>query len=262
MRKVWAYFDGVGPLTGREWPIYYRWPADQRLTHLRSLGVRAFPALVYAHRPGMAAWLNDWAREFAAANDDVVPTATMFPEPSAAVYLDRALRDGTRVVKVHVQVGGFDPRDPLLDEPWGMLAAAGIPVVIHAGSGPAPGAYTGPGPVAEVLARHPSLRLVIAHLGMPEYDEFLGLAERYENVCVDTTMCFTDFSGDAALGPLLAPRLAAMRDKVVLGTDFPNIPHPYAHQLEALVRLDLGADWLRAVCWDNGRRLFGVPWKS
>ncbi len=24
MRKVWAYFDSAGPLTGREWPIAYR----------------------------------------------------------------------------------------------------------------------------------------------------------------------------------------------------------------------------------------------
>jgi predicted TIM-barrel fold metal-dependent hydrolase len=40
--------------------------------------------------------------------------------------------------------------------------------------------------------------------------------------------------------------------KVVLGSDFPTIPHPYAHQLHALDRLDLGDDWLRAVCWSNG----------
>ena len=39
--------------------------------------------------------------------------------------------------------------------------------------------------------------------------------------------------------------------------DFPNIPYPYAHQLEALEGLGLGDDWLRAVCWDNGCRLFG-----
>ena len=46
---------------------------------------------------------------------------------------------------------------------------------------------------------------------------------------------------------------------MLLGSDFPNIPYPYAHQLEALERLDLGDDWLRAVCWDNAVRLFGQP---
>jgi hypothetical protein len=258
MRKVWAYFDSVGPLTGQAWPITYRWPDAERLAHLRGMGVRAFPSLGYAHKPGMAAWLNDWAREFAAANDDVLMSATMFPEPDVDSYLDKALRAGARVVKVHVQVGRFDPRDPLLDPAWAMLADAGVPVVVHAGSGPTPGAFTGPGPIGEVLARHPTLAMVAAHMGMPDYGEFLGFAERYDHVTVDTTMCFTDFAGGAALGERLAPRLAVARDKVLLGTDFPNIPYPYAHQLEALVRLGLGDDWLRAVCWDNGARVFGI----
>jgi uncharacterized protein len=258
MRKVWAYFDSSGPLVGREWPITYRWPEEQRLAHLREMGVRAFPSLVYAHKPGMAAWLNEWARGFAAAHDDVLMTATIFPEPEVTTYLDEALGAGARIIKVHVQVGGFDPRDAQLDEAWGMLADAGVPVVVHAGSGPAPGAFTGPGPIGEVLERHPSLALVAAHMGMPEYDEFLGFAERYANVRVDTTMCFTDFSDAGRLGERLAPRLDALRDKVLLGTDFPNIPYPYAHQLEALARLGLGDDWLRAVCWENSAQLFGI----
>jgi uncharacterized protein len=40
--------------------------------------------------------------------------------------------------------------------------------------------------------------------------------------------------------------------KVMLGSDFPTIPYPYAHQLDVLARLGLGDAWLRAVCWDNG----------
>jgi len=75
---------------------------------------------------------------------------------------------------------------------------------------------------------------------------------------VDTTMCFVDsFGSQEQLGRELAPRLAQLRDKVVFGADFPNIPHDYAHQLEVLARLDLGDDWLRAVCWGNGARLVG-----
>jgi uncharacterized protein len=259
MRKVWAYFDAAGPLTGLPWPIEYRWSDDDRLARLRAMGVRAFPSLVYPHRPGMATWLNGWARDFAAQHPDVVPTGTFFPEPEAAAYVDEAVRAGVRVFKAHVQVGGYDPRDPLLDEVWGALADAAVPVVVHAGSGPAPGAFTGPGPFAEVLARHPALTAVIAHLGMPEYDEFLGFAESHDNVHVDTTMCFTDsFGSQEALGRRLAPRLAALQHKVVFGADFPNIPHPYAHQVEVLVRLGLGDDWLRAVLWDNGARLLRV----
>ena len=54
--------------------------------------------------------------------------------------------------------------------------------------------------------------------------------------------------------PALRPRLGALRDKVLLGSDFPCIPYPYAHQLAALHRLELGEEWLRAVLWENGAR--------
>ncbi len=251
----------------RAWPITYRWPQDQRLAHLRSLGVRAFPTLLYAHKPQMAAALNDGCRDLAreqaaAGHDDVVHSATLFPEPGVATYVARALDEGARVVKVHVQVGGFDPRDPLLDPVWGLLAEAGTPVVVHTGDGPTPGAFTGPGPFGEVLAAHPRLTAVIAHMGMPGYADFLDLALAHPRVHLDTTMVFVDFFGgrraQTALARELAPRLADLQDRVVLGTDFPNIPYAYAHQLAALTRTGLGDDWLRDVLWHNGCRLFGL----
>ncbi|XIE81874.1 amidohydrolase family protein [Streptomyces sp. SBR177] len=257
--KVWAYFDSAGPLTGRPWPITYREEEDRRVELLREFGVRAFTAMLYPHKPGMAGWLNDWAAGFAARVPDCLHTATFFPEPGAADGVRRALGAGARVFKAHVQVGGYDPNDPLLDGVWGALQDAGTPVVIHCGSGPAPGTYTGPGPVGRLLARFPRLRLVIAHMGMPEYEDFLDLAERYGNVHLDTTMAFTDFS--EALAPFPAAglkRLDALADRILLGSDFPNIPYPYGHQLHALERLGLGEDWLRAVCHDNGARLFGL----
>ena len=74
---------------------------------------------------------------------------------------------------------------------------------------------------------------------------------------LDTTMVFTDFFGRPTRDWLL-PRLVDLQPKILLGTDFPTIPYPYAHQLEGLARLDLGDDWLRAVCWENGVGLFGA----
>jgi hypothetical protein len=256
MDKVWAYFDSAGPLTGRPWPIAYRTEEADRLARLRALGVRAFPSLVYAHKPAMAAWLNAWAADFAGRHDDVLHTLTFFPEPDALGYVTDQLAAGAELAKVHVQVGGFDPRDPLLDEVWGVLADAGVPVVVHCGSGPAPGAFTGPEPFAAVLARHPSLTAVNAHMGMPEYAEFLALADRYPRVHLDTTMAFTDFAEEGMpFPPALRPRLVDLGGRILLGSDFPNTPYPYAHQVEALQRLDLGDDWLRGVLHDNAARL-------
>lgn len=258
LAKVWAFFDDASHY-GRAWPITYRTPAADRVATLRALRVLGFPALTYPHKADMAEWLTGWALDFAAATPGCVPSGTFYPEPSADRYVAEALARGARVWKAHLQVGGYDPRDPLLTPVWRRLAAARVPVVVHCGSGPRPGPFTGPGPMAEVLAAHPDLVCVVAHLGMPEYAGFVELARRFPAVHLDTTMAFTDFSEAAApFPPELLPALVELGDRVVLGSDFPNIPHPYSHQLAALARLGLGADWLRAVCWHNGARLLDL----
>jgi predicted TIM-barrel fold metal-dependent hydrolase len=257
MQRVWEYFESAGPLIRREWPIAYRYDEDERVARLRALGVRAFTALVYPHKPGMAVSLNEWAAEFASRTPDCLHTATFFPEPDAAAYVATAIDAGARVFKAHIQVGAYDPRDALLSDVWGLLADTGVPVVVHAGSGPVPGPFTGPGPFTEVMRAHPQLAAVIAHLGLPEWEEFLALADVYPNVRFDTTMAFTDFSmRGQSPSPRLLRRLGELTDRLLFGSDYPNIPYAYAHQVEALVRLDLGDDWLRALFWENAVRLF------
>lgn len=259
MAKVWGYFDRVGDLTALEWPIAYRVDQRERVALLRSFGVLAFTSMVYPHKPGMSAWLNEWAAAFARETPDCLQTATFYPEPSAGRYVRRALDAGARVFKAHVQVGDYDPTDPLLDPVWGLLAESHVPLVIHAGSGPAPGRFTGPGPIADVLRRHPRLVLAIAHMGLPEYSEFLDLAQRYEGVHLDTTMAFTDFTERMHPFPgSERPRLAALGDRILFGSDFPNIPYSYLHAVESLLDLDLGDDWLRAALHGNAAALFGL----
>jgi hypothetical protein len=257
MDAVWRYFDADH--YARPWPVHYRRPEAERIEILARLGVRTFTALVYPHKPGMARSLSEWARGFAARTPGCLSTGTFFPEPGAAAYVRAALEAGTQIFKAHVQVGGYDPRDELLDPVWGLLAEAGTPVVVHCGSGPLPGDHTGPGPFGAVLARHPQLSAIIAHAGGPEYDEHLALVHAYPNVHLDTTMIGTPFMN--ALSPLhpdTVKRFADVQDRVVLGTDFPNIPYAYAAQLTAIEQFDLGDEWLRAVCWYNGQRLLNL----
>jgi predicted TIM-barrel fold metal-dependent hydrolase len=257
LAKVWAYFDGASALPAGLWPVQYRGTDDERVAHLRSMGVRRFSSLSYAHKPGIAGFLNDWTREFAERTPDTLWSATFYAEPEAADYVPKLVDAGAQVFKAHLQVGDFAADDPLLEPVWGALAESRTPIVLHAGSGPAPGRHTGPHGVARVMARHPELRLVIAHMGMPEISEFMDLADGYANVMLDTTMVFVDF-WDEPSDPAVVARLPGLQDRVLFGTDFPNIPYHYAHQVEALQRLDLGDAWMRDVLWNNGARLFGT----
>ncbi|MFA7266746.1 MAG: amidohydrolase family protein, partial [Candidatus Nanopelagicales bacterium] len=252
MTKVWEFFDNAEEAYGLPWPVEYRGSDERRIEQLEEFGVVAFTSLAYAHKPGMAAWLNDWCASFARATPRCLQTATFFPEPGVADYVASAIDSGARVFKVHLQVGAFDPRDPLLVPVWDLLAQSGVPAVVHCGSGPLPGRFTGPGPIGEVIARHPDLQVIVAHMGAPEYTEFLAMARANANVRLDTTMAFTDFMNDLAeFPPALLPDLyeAGLRGDILFGSDFPNIPYPYADAVTALERLDLGDEWLRTVLY-------------
>src|SRR5690242_21260586 len=193
LRRVWQYFDEAGPLVGVSWPIRYKWSDAARVAHLRSMGVRMFSALAYAHRPGMAADLNAWTLEVGLRTPGCLPSATFYPEPEAARYVRDALDAGARVFKVHLQVGGFTPLDPLLDEVWGLVSEAGVPVVVHAGHAPVGTDHTGPAPFGALMERYPDMTAIVAHLGAPDYGEFLGLGEKYERVRLDSKMALDGF---------------------------------------------------------------------
>ena len=254
---VWRWFDGLTPA----WPVTYRLPAADRLDTLAGLGVRHHTALAYAHRPGMLRFLNDHTLGLTAAGGGVIPTFTMFPEEGVAAEVRRCLALGGRCVKVHLQVGAFDATDPLLEGAWALLEDAATPVVIHAGAvadGSGNEEWCGPEPVRRLLRRFPGLRLVIAHMGAPDFREFIELAEDHPSVWFDTAMVFTDPPYLSEYPEGLLERVESLGERIVFGSDFPTIPHAFAAQVSGLDRLGFGAGWMRQILWDNGARLFSL----
>ena len=213
------------------------------MTTLRAFGVRAFTALLYPHKPGMARSLNEWAADFAARTPGCLHTATFFPEPGAPPTSARARRRAPGCSRCHLQVGDLRPERPAArpgvgaarrgrrSGPDRTAAPARCPAVHRAGADR-----------GRLLARHPTLRLVIAHLGMPGVrGEFLdaGRAPRRRPAGHDDGLhAFID--ADAPFPPGSCPGCATSVDRVLLGTDFPNIPYPYPDALGALERAGLG----------------------
>ena len=128
------------------------------------------------------------------------------------------------------------------------------PLVFHVGRAPEPSEFCGVRRMRPVLRDFPELPAVIAHMGADEFEAFFDLAEAYDHVYLDTTLVFTDLLG---WRPRLE-RVVALQDRIVYGSDFPNIPFPARHGVDSLRRLQLGLEIESKLFWQNGARLYGL----
>jgi predicted TIM-barrel fold metal-dependent hydrolase len=238
------------------WVLEHPTEPHEVVRALREQGVERFAFCSYAHKPGIARdlnrWLNATARELGAG---AVPLGTVHvDDPDPAGDMRDALRGGCAGLKVHEDVQRFGLDDPRLAGALGAVAEHEGFVLAHVGHIPwSDDTNDGPRRVAQVLERHPRLRIVVAHFGMPDYARYLDLAEREPRLFLDTTMAFA---------PESPSRIAVAREdvergarQIVLGTDWPNIPYPYDGDLRGLRALGLRDETLRAITTENARRL-------
>lgn len=257
-----------------------RWFADHstwRLGHptdpasvasaLAGHGVERFVYFSYAHKPGIAREINAW---LAATRGEVaggIPLGTFHPgDPDMMDVVDEALgRHGFAGFKVHINVQRFFPDDSRVLPVYERLLDAGALLLIHVGTAPWPNEYDGFPRFARVMAMFPALRVVVAHMGSFETREFFGLMERCPNLHLDTTMAFApcrpEHEGIARLNAIDVRRedLLRWQDRIVFGSDFPNLPWPYEEEREALWQRGLPLTVYRKIFRDNAARLLGLP---
>jgi predicted TIM-barrel fold metal-dependent hydrolase len=251
---VWRWFDQYG------WPIRYKLHTPQVVAFLLSRGVSRVVALHYAHKPGMARFLNAYVAEVARTEPRVLGLATVLPgEEGAAEILAEAFAAGLKGVKLHCHVQCFAPDAPALHEVYAACARAGRPLVMHAGREPASPHYKcevhalcSAERVERVLQAHPTLQLCVPHLGADELDAYEGLLERYDNLWLDTTMALAGYF------PMPVPRrlLEVRPGRILYGTDFPNLPYAWDRELKQLLALKLGDEVEAAILGQNALQLF------
>ncbi len=252
---IWRWFDAHG------WPIRYRYDATEVLAFLRAQRVEAAWGLVYSHVPGMARALNTFVSDLSVRTPMVVPFGTVLPgEPGAEAIVADALDDlGLAGLKIHCHVQKVAPDDPRLFPVYEALAARGKVLVMHAGREPASEAYgfdtrglCGIAPVRRVVERYPELKLVVPHLGQDQWREFVALAREAPSVYLDTTMALAGYLTEKMPA---ADDLLPIADRLLFGTDFPNLPYPWGRERDRLLALGLPEDALEKILRGNARRL-------
>lgn len=254
---VWRWFDEHG------WPVRYKLYSDQIISFLRARGVGHMVALHYAHKPGMARAMNGYMADVVSRHPDVTGLATVFPgEPGAKEILEDAFKMGLRGVKLHCHVQCFSPDDDALHEVYRTCAEHNMPLVMHAGREPRSSAYKcdsyevcGAERTRRVLESFPKLRLSVPHLGADEYDGYLELIEAFDNLWLDTTMMLANYF------PIAPPHalLRARPDKIMYGTDFPNLPYAWDRELRRLSAHGYKESELPALLGANATNFFSLP---
>ena len=227
-RALWRWFEA------HAWPVRYQLQAPEVLEFLLARGVERVVGLCYGHLPGMSSDLNRALADMARAEPALIPLGTVLPgEPDALRVVREALGPlGLRGLKLHAHVQGVAPH--------------------CAGYRCDPDVLCGPARVAAALERHPELRFVVPHLGADDYAGFEALLDRFEHLYLDTTMAI---AGYLEPGPDLEV-LARRSERLLYGTDFPNLPYAWDRELKVLAAAPLSERARAAILADNAQRLF------
>ncbi|GAA0913105.1 amidohydrolase family protein [Nonomuraea longicatena] len=177
-----------------------------------------------ARRSGL--WVDDAAvAAYAGARPDrLIGYLSLDPtQPGWRDELEHGHRDlGLRGIKLMPMYAGFDPADPALDDLYAYAAAHRLPLLVHTGTtfvSKAPLKYALPVHLDEVAIRHPSLRMVLAHLGHPFEGECIAVVRKHRHVYADVSaLHYRPFQ---LWHSLRLVQDYGVWDKLLFGSDYP-----------------------------------------
>ena len=243
------------------WHIRYQLSTSGVFDFLLSHGVGHIIALQYAHAPGMAGDLNGYLAEKCRQYPGrVTGMATVFPgEENAGTILQAAFDAGLGGLKLHAHVQCFDIDADGAQHLFDVCQSNDKPVVVHFGKEPKSPVYRcdphticSADKLARVLANFPRLALCVPHLGFSETREYKALIEKHDNLWLDTTMALTDYFQIQERIDIQAYRL----DRIMYGSDFPNIPYAWDRELKWLRDSRLGDEDLDRILNKNAAEFF------
>ncbi len=232
---LWRWFDA------HAWEIAFRGTAEQVLAELERVGTARLVALVFAHKPGAARYLNRYLGDLCRNLPHVTGVGTVLPgEPDARAVVREAVEfHGLRGIKLHCHVQKLAIDDPRVLEVLEQCQDLGIPAVVHAGREPSSRAYgvdtqaiCSAARTEAVLRRLPNLKLIVPHVGADEFAEYFALLQRHEHLYLDTAMACAEYFA-------VRPDWDAVErwsHRILYGTDFPIVPYEADRELRVLAR--------------------------
>ncbi len=126
-------------------------------------------------------------------------------------------------------------------------------MLLHVGTGPVGNEYVGLAHFKKLMQRFPELPVNVAHMGALDYQGFMELLDDHPNLYLDTA--FTFYPGIPGAFNLNPEYLERYQDRIVYGSDFPNLILPREMELDCLLGYHLPQTFYDAVFRDNARRI-------
>jgi predicted TIM-barrel fold metal-dependent hydrolase len=129
---------------------------------------------------------------------------------------------GLRGIKLLPMYAGFNPADERLEPLWHYAEKHRLPVLLHTGTTFVSQAlleYTLPRHLDVVAARHPAVKIILAHLGHPYEGECVVTIRKHPNLYADiSALHYRPFQ---FYHSLMLVQEYGVWDKVLFGTDYP-----------------------------------------
>ncbi|NOY70600.1 MAG: amidohydrolase [Deltaproteobacteria bacterium] len=188
--------------------------------------------------------------------------ATVFPgEKNAAKILQDAFDAGLGGLKLHAHVQCFDMNDDYMNSLYECCRANNKPIIMHVGREPKSTAYRcdpyllcSVDRVEHILIDFPGLKICVPHLGYDELSEYGKLIKKYDSLWLDTTMILADYFPIEKKIDLSHYR----PDRVMYGSDFPNIPYAWDRELQRLKAANISRDLLERILNKNATDFYGL----
>ncbi len=262
-KAIWSYFeqtDEKGNIKG--WPINYKLPTEELVRFLESQNVKAYTTYNYAHKEGVAEYINEWVKDFCMTHKNAIPFGCVWPDDENRIeYVKKILEDHNFFgIKIQPLVQEFYPDDKRMYEVYNLILDQGKWICFHAGTAPYRNKYVGYKNFVKFLNKYSDMNLLIAHMGAFEYKKFLHLLDKHENLYLDTTMIYIPdniFPERKSKRPK-PEELISYQDRILFGSDFPNIPYAYQFSTKGLLELELPKNVYQNIFFNNAKRLFNI----
>ena len=206
------------------------------------------------HEPDGYSAANDMVlAEAEASGSLLVPFSRLDPAQDPLAEAERCLAAGARGIKLHPRAEGFTLDHPALEGVFALADAERLPVLCHAGRGiPALGRHA-----LEACARHPGMRLILAHAGICDLSWIWREAPAHPNLFFDTAWWSPSdlqalmalvppgqvlFASDAPYGAPAMSATWALRHALQVGLDADQARGVMGGQLARLLEREEPAD--------------------